>query len=258
MRSSRAVATAAIAATVLPLCAMVGLQGAKAQGRQGSTTPNAAAAEVMRVYQGVSDRGSIQEALDNAVGSALNSLPGADRMVRYRVREITGEQGGIAGINRVRVSIETLDAEPIRSPRNSGQAPVENLPGALTSELTLRPNRVRQGQTATFELTVRNRSDQPARITFPTGQQFDFEVWRDNRRVWRWSQDQAFTQATSALALRPGQAITFTGRWNLRNDLGERVIPGRYEVRGFLASGTDGRNIGKLVGDTEPLTVTQR
>lgn len=258
MLSGRAAILAGVAAAILPLCVMVGLQSAKAQSARGSTPAAPSAGEVMRVYQGVSDRGSIQEALDNAVAAALRSLPGADRRVRYRLREITGEQGGIAGVNRVKVSIETLNGETVVSPRSTGPAQVDTLPRALTAELALRPDRLRQGQTATFELTVRNRSDQPARVTFPTGQQFDFEVWRDNRVVWKWSRDRAFTQAVSTLALQPGQAMTFTGRWNLRNNLGERVIPGRYEVRGFLASGTDGRNIGKLVGDTEFFTVVQR
>ena len=58
------------------------------------------------VYTGTSRRGSLQEALETAVGQAARAQRGADRLVRYRVREITGEQGGIAATNTVSVSIE--------------------------------------------------------------------------------------------------------------------------------------------------------
>src|SRR5947209_307929 len=62
--------------------------------------------QAVRVYEGVSNTGEFQQALDRAVAGAMRALPGADRMVRYRVRDITGEQGGIRGVNTLRVTIE--------------------------------------------------------------------------------------------------------------------------------------------------------
>src|SRR6266508_3624937 len=72
-----------------------------------------------RVYEGVSQRGQLQEALDDAVRRAARSQPGADRLVRWRLAEITGEAGGIRGLNTVRVRIEMNDEVP-RPPSGPG------------------------------------------------------------------------------------------------------------------------------------------
>lgn len=248
--------TAAAAAGTIGV--MIGIGSAKAQGVRGSTPVGGADSRMLRLYEGASERGSVQEALDRAVAAALTSLPGADRMVRYRVRDITGEHGGIAAVNRVRVSIEVQDSEPLRPAEERPGASAETLQRTLSANLIVRPDRVRQGQSATLELTVRNRDTEPVEVTFPAGQQYNFEVWKDNRPIWRWGRGRSFTPSGSSLSLGPGQSTLLTGRWDLRNDFGERVNPGRYEVRGYLATGSDGRQIGRLVGDTAVVTVTGR
>src|SRR5262245_56001629 len=86
--------------------ALVGLGAAVAQvtpGRRPAPEPRA------RTYGGASPRGNFQEALNDAVAQAMRAQPGADRLVRYRLREVTGEQGGIAGINLIRVTIELTE-----------------------------------------------------------------------------------------------------------------------------------------------------
>jgi hypothetical protein len=54
---------------------------------------------------GTSNKGNLQEALDTAVATALRNAPGADRLVKWKLECVTGEQGGIAGINQLTVEI---------------------------------------------------------------------------------------------------------------------------------------------------------
>jgi hypothetical protein len=195
------------------------------------------------LFEGVSTRGSVQEALDHAVAEALRSLPGADRMVRYRVRDITGESGGIRGVNTVRVSIElTGDAPPVapRPERPVRPLPAQEIGRSLASELRLRPVTVPRGGTATFELTVRNTGNQLVTLPFTSAKQFDFEVFRFGKLVARWSNGRVFAQALSSATIGPGQSLTFTGRWDLRNLAGQPVTPGDYRVHGRLTTSATG------------------
>jgi hypothetical protein len=209
------------------------------------------------LFEGVSARGSVQEALDHAVAEALRSLPGADRMVRYRVREITGESGGIRGVNTVRVTIEMNGDAPLVNPRP--ERPVRDLSPreigrALELDLRLRPATVARGGSATFELTVRNTGNQLVTLPFNSAKQFDFEVMRSGKLVARWSNGRIFAQALSSATIGPGQSLTFTGRWDLRNLVGQQVPAGDYVVRGMLTPSVTGVKL----SDEATLRVTSR
>lgn len=204
----------------------------------------------VRLFEGISARGSVQEALDHAVAEALRSLPGADRMVRYRVREITGESGGIRGVNTVRVTIElTGDSAPVAPPeeRPGRELSAAEINRALDLELRVRPVTVSRGGTANFELMVRNTSDQLVTLPFSSTKQFDFEVYRSGKLVARWSNGRVFPQNFSSATIGPGQSLNFTGRWDLRNLLGQPVPPGDYLVRGQLTTSLVGA---KLIDET--------
>ena len=82
----------------------------------------------------------------------------------------------------------------------------------------------------------------------------EFEVRRGAQTVWRWSEGKVFTQALQTMNLTPNQAVTLTGRWNLRNRAGEPVQPGRYQVTGWLNAQTRGP---RVVAEGT-LTVTER
>ncbi|HEU4751474.1 MAG TPA: BsuPI-related putative proteinase inhibitor [Armatimonadota bacterium] len=216
---------------------------AAAQVNRGA--PARDTSQTVRVYEGVSTEGDFQQALDRAVGRALRAMPGADRMIQYRVREITGEQGGIRGVNTIRVAIEVngeegraVEPEPPVRPERPAPTPEEEqadqLRDALRTQVRVVPARAARGEQVTLELTVRNTSNRPVRVPFATGQQYDFEVWRGDRLVYRWSQGRVFTQALSSLLLNPDQSITYTGRWDQRNNEGVRVPAGEYTVRGYL------------------------
>lgn len=56
-------------------------------------------------YTGTSKKGDLQEALQLAI-QAVVLPPGADRMVEWTLKEVSGRQGGFAGFNEVTVAIE--------------------------------------------------------------------------------------------------------------------------------------------------------
>jgi hypothetical protein len=58
-----------------------------------------------RTFTGTAKNGNIQKALEAAIKAAQQAAPGADRLVNWTVKEISGRQGGIAGFNEATVTI---------------------------------------------------------------------------------------------------------------------------------------------------------
>ncbi|CAN5631215.1 hypothetical protein BH23GEM3_BH23GEM3_17410 [soil metagenome] len=85
------------------------------------------------------------------------------------------------------------------------------------------------GDSARFILQVTNASERPVQLTFSSGQSFDFIVLREEREVWRWSNDQMFTQAIREETLAPGETRSYDAIWN--PPAGTR---GEFTVRGLL------------------------
>jgi hypothetical protein len=185
-------------------------------------------------YVGTSPRGDLQEALNDAVERALRARPGADRMVRYRVREITGERGGIAGVNVLRVTIEVAGETSIRPPGRPAPDPGDRPPAGVQVSLGLSSPGVRRNGEVTLALTVVNRSSAPVALAFATTQKYDFEVRQGERVVWQWSRDRAFAQVLTQARLQPGERVVYQEKWNVRNNDGQPVPAGAYTARGIL------------------------
>jgi len=192
----------------------------------------------VRLFEGVSARGDLQDALDDASSRALRALPGADRLVQYRVREITGEAGGIRGGGAVKVVIEVASDEVGRRPNRPNDPNDEDreqdvLTRAVQAEVRV-ARETERGEPVALELTLVNTSDDTVRIPLNTGQKFDFEVWRDNRMVWKWSAGRFFTQALGVITLMPKEEVTYKTTWDQRNADGVRVPAGTYQLRGYV------------------------
>jgi hypothetical protein len=70
-----------------------------------------------------------------------------------------------------------------------------------------------QPETVKLVLHVTNFSGLPQRLDFNTGQRYDFEVYEQDRRLWRWSEGQMFTQALGHSEVGPGETVSFEERW---------------------------------------------
>lgn len=60
-------------------------------------------------FQGTSETGNLQEALDNAIAAAQQAQPGADMINMWRLNQVTGQAGGITGGKSVTVEIDTTE-----------------------------------------------------------------------------------------------------------------------------------------------------
>lgn len=59
-----------------------------------------------KTFEGTSNDGDLQEALTNAIDTALESTGVADEGVTWKLEEVKGEKGTIVGLNRITVTIQ--------------------------------------------------------------------------------------------------------------------------------------------------------
>lgn len=59
-------------------------------------------------FTGTSDSGDFQEALRNAINEAQENSGGADIIIDWRLDNVTGKSGGIAGVDELNVTIQQL------------------------------------------------------------------------------------------------------------------------------------------------------
>jgi hypothetical protein len=59
-----------------------------------------------KTYQGTSKKADIIEALGMAIQAAHKATPGADILIQWTLKGISGRDGGIAGFTEVTVAIE--------------------------------------------------------------------------------------------------------------------------------------------------------
>jgi len=59
----------------------------------------------VKLFRGTSKTGNVQKALEAAIKAAQQSVTGADRLVEWTLKEVSGRQGGIAGFHDATVVI---------------------------------------------------------------------------------------------------------------------------------------------------------
>lgn len=104
--------------------------------------------------------------------------------------------------------------------------------GGVAVAFTARPARVAVGRPVRLVLRLTNLSGTRTELTFPTSQQYDFWVMQGTDEVWRWSDDQAFTQALEKRTIDPQQAITLSEVW-VPERSGGYVVHGEVKAQGY-------------------------
>jgi hypothetical protein len=93
-----------------------------------------------------------------------------------------------------------------------------------------------RGDLITFELSVRNRTDQTVTLAgcCPPDREF-FVFDEDTRRLrWKWSENRHFPAVVQDLVFSPQETKLFVAEWNQVTQAGEMVAAGEYETRGAV------------------------
>ncbi len=110
-------------------------------------------------------------------------------------------------------------------------------------ELTLALDRNQSGRedSTAMTLTVRNVLSRQLTLRFRDGQIFDFSAAQtvpqsnEEKIVWNWAHDRAFTQALWDMVLEPGQTEAYQVVWNGKSNDGQ-VLSGEFRIRAELVS----------------------
>jgi hypothetical protein len=87
------------------------------------------------------------------------------------------------------------------------------------------------GEEVKISVTVTNRGMNPVELIFMSAQRYDFIVVKDDREVWRWSNNKMFAMVLESLLLKPGEKQTYMETWEPKC-----ITPGEYEVIGTVTS----------------------
>jgi hypothetical protein len=101
-------------------------------------------------------------------------------------------------------------------------------------DLTLQVNTHVHG--ARFTLSACNETDQTIERDFGDAQRYDFEVSRDKKVVWRWSNGKAFAQMFGTERWKPDECKKYSADWNGTDNSGAPAGPGTYQATGILTS----------------------
>jgi hypothetical protein len=90
------------------------------------------------------------------------------------------------------------------------------------------------GQKLPLKLKLKNRSDQLVQVNLSSHPAFDFVVTKDKAEIWRWSYGKSILETAELKTLNPGEELEFEADWDQRDNKGNLILPGSYEVRGIL------------------------
>jgi len=86
-----------------------------------------------------------------------------------------------------------------------------------------------QGKPIHFAIAVAVR--EPMTLNYRTSQRYDLAVMdSQGQEVWRWSRHREFAQVAEEVALQANRTLTFAETWDQRDDDGQQVPPGNYQV----------------------------
>lgn len=103
-------------------------------------------------------------------------------------------------------------------------------------EIKIKPNlpEITSGETATFTISIRNRTDKTVKIFYPTGQRWDLAVFHYKTQIFRWSQGYQWADAPHTVPLRSGKTLSYELSWKSEDRLGRDLPRGIYHIQGMV------------------------
>lgn len=112
--------------------------------------------------------------------------------------------------------------------------------GGLVYTLTAEPPAVRAGEDLKLRLDILNRDGKAVVLEFAGDLEYDFTVTRDGAVVWQWSRGRVPETREHSRVLAAGASLDYAAIWDGRDDRGNLLAPGRYEVRAVFLGEPDG------------------
>ncbi|MFN8008050.1 MAG: BsuPI-related putative proteinase inhibitor [Terriglobia bacterium] len=140
---------------------------------------------------------------------------------------------------------EVIPEEPKKSPRGPGHGG----PIISRADPEIRLEVEKSNARARLVMRVKNPSEGYLSLNFTTSQTYDFII-RDKesgKEVWRWSKGNFFSRVRRNLAVLPEAEWKFEALWNFKNNQGEELVPGIYDVSAILTT--------REPRESEPVTV---
>lgn len=102
-------------------------------------------------------------------------------------------------------------------------------------ECTITPNfsEMPSGETASFTITLRNKSDKSVKIDYSTGQEWDLVIIHNKKQIYRWSSGFKWEEKPFSNMLKPGKSISATLPWKAVSKYGMPVSQGDFVARGI-------------------------
>ncbi|CAM3658805.1 BsuPI-related putative proteinase inhibitor [Mesobacillus zeae] len=108
---------------------------------------------------------------------------------------------------------------------------------------------------ATFDLILKNDSNEALVFEFPTSQHYEITVSDpEGNVVYRYSEGKAFAQVIKNLMLQPGQKVTWKESWDYRYK-GKRVKAGDWTVKATLKARVVGGQSQQKLEDSKSLYI---
>jgi hypothetical protein len=104
--------------------------------------------------------------------------------------------------------------------------------GPVTVTFKVEPARVKVGQSVRFTFRLVNNAGRDERLTFPTGQHYDFWTTRGTTESWRWSEDRVFIQTITTQTILPQGSLTLSEFWKPER-AGRYIAHGRLTAQGY-------------------------
>ncbi len=90
------------------------------------------------------------------------------------------------------------------------------------------------GNTATFTVSMRNRTDKTIKVPYSTGQQWDLAVYHDRTQIYRWSQGLTWADAFYSIPLKAGETRSEQLSWTSIDRHGLPLPHGTYKIQGMV------------------------